>query len=217
MTIFEIDLKGARLKGYDHYWRVIRELGADGAEFTIADVVQQSNAHPDSVGDYIRRLTRTTPPILEHVGWRQVRNPRWRPGVWTKARTFRLLQSPRETPSVRRNGEESRYGRIRQHMWNILRGPQGRAGIDARELVMLAETEEFPIALGTAKEYLQKLEAAGYLSVEQVAAQHRLTRYRLRPSMNTGPKAPKLLKTRVVYDPNRKVIVGTALAEEASP
>lgn len=212
----EIELKGARLKGHDHYWKVIRELGADGAEFSITDVVKETAGHKDSVGDFVRRLTRTEPAIAEAVGWRQVRNPAWKPGSWVKARTYRLLLTPHETPSLRRNGEAGRYGRVRQHMWNILRGPQARSGIAADELVMLAETAEFPILLGTAKEYLQKLEAAGYLVVDQAAARNRLTRYRLRPSMNSGPRAPKLLKTEVVYDPNRKVVVGQALAEEVS-
>lgn len=214
--ILEIELKGARLKGHDHYWNVIRELGAAGAEFTIAEVVRETAGHKDSVGDFVRRLTRTVPPIAEAVGWRQVRNPNWKPGSFVKARTYRLLLTPHETPSVRRSGEDGSYGRVRQHMWNILRGPQARSGIAANEMVMLAETEEFPISLGTAKEFLRKLEAAGYLVVDQVAANNRLTRYRLRPSMNTGPKAPKLLKTELVYDPNRKTVVGAALAEEGS-
>jgi hypothetical protein len=79
---------------------------------------------------------------------------------------------------------------------------------------MLAATDTVAINLGSAKEYLQRLAAAGYLAVAQKAAQHRLERYRLRPEMDTGPLAPKLLRTRVVYDPNKRQLVGSSVAEE---
>lgn len=211
----EIEIKGARLKGHDHFWKVIREVGADGAEFTINDIVRETAAHKDSVGDFIRRLTRTVPPVAAAAGYREVRNGTWKPSSSVRARTYRLLRAPNETPSLRRDGTEGLYGRKRQHLWNILRGPQAREGIDAAELAMLAETAELPIAVTAAKEYLQKLEAAGYLIVLQVAANNRLTRYRLRPG--NGPKAPKLLKAQLVYDPNRHEIVGPAFCEEDQP
>lgn len=210
----EIELRGARLTGHDHFWSVIRELGAGGGEFTIGDVVMQTAAHKDTVGDFIRRLTRTSPPIAEPAGWRQVPHGNSRAGKTIAARTYRLLRTPRETPSLTRDGREGAYGRGRQHMWNILRGSQARAGIDARELVMLAETAEVPIAVASAKEFLRRLEAAGILHLEAPAANGRLARYRLRPGQNLGPKAPRLLKARFVYDPNHRALVGTAVAEE---
>jgi hypothetical protein len=102
-------------------------------------------------------------------------------------------------------------------MWNIIRGPQARDGIDARDLVVLAETDDVQIGLATAKEYLLRLAAAGYLICLKKAAQNRLSRYRLLPDMNTGPKAPKVLKTSVVYDTNRRMVIGRAIAEEVRP
>lgn len=214
--VLEIEMQGAKVSGHDHFWRVIRELGAGGARFTISDVVGQTRAHKHSVGDFVRRLCRATPPIAERAGYRQVKAPHWGEGKSTRAVTYRLLQAPFETPSLRRDGTPGRYGELRQQMWNILRGPQARAGITSSELVMLAETDR-PIKQGTAAEYLIWLHAAGYLVIEEKAAHGRLTRYRLRPSMNTGPRAPKVLKTRLVYDPNRLEVVGAAQAEEVAP
>ncbi len=214
--ILENELLGAKLTGHDHFWRVIRELGAGGASFTISDVVGQTRAHKDSVGDFVRRLCRATPPIAERAGYREVKAAHWGEGKSTKAVAYRLLQSPRDTPSLRRDGTPGRYGQMRQQIWNILRGPQARAGITAGELAFLAETDR-PVKQSTAAEYLIWLHAAGYLVVEEKAAHGRLTRYRLRPSMNTGPLAPKLLKTRVVYDPNRLEVMGSTPIEEVAP
>lgn len=215
--LVEVELKGARLTGHDHFWKVIRELGEGGREFTIADVVGETVAHRDSVGDFIRRLCRTEPPIAESAGWRQVRNRQWGPGK-VRARTYRLLRAPVETPSLRRDGATGLYGRKRQAMWNILRGPQARSGIDARELAFAAETAELPIAIGTATEYLRKLERAGVLQLV-AAGRHAgrgasaLPRYRLPPG-SFGPKAPKLLKTELIYDPNTRQLVGSAPCTE---
>lgn len=202
------ELQAKRLTGHDHFWRVIRKLGARGREFTIAEVAAQTNAHTDSVGDFIRRLTRSTPPIAEPAGKRPMRNPHWAVDETVPATTYRLLQSPGETPSLRRDGTPGQYGRRRQNMWNILRGPQARAGVDAKMLTALASTASLPISLGSAKEYLQRLDAAGYLLADADPAKRRLTVYRLRSAMNTGPEAPKLIRGTVIYDPNRRTLMG---------
>lgn len=205
--LLELELKDIRLRGHDYIWDVIREKGNLGVEFTVLDIVGQTNAHKATVHDFILRLTRAEEPIAEKAGWRGE-------GHW-RQRTYRLLQRPLDTPSLRRDGTAGLYGRGRQQMWNILRSRAG-AAYDAEELVLYASTDTVVIALGTAKEYLQRLAKAGYLTVVQRAANHRLERYRLRPSMNTGPHSPKLLRTRVVYDPNRRELVGTTIAEEVA-
>ena len=214
----DIDLQAGRLTGNDHFWSVIRRVGARGRPFTISDVVGETNAHRDSVGDFIRRLTRATPPIAEVVGTREEINPHWTAGRKAEAVTYRLLLSPGETPSLRRDGTEGVYGRRRQNMWNIVRGPQGRSGIEAAMLAALASTTALPIVVSTAKEYLQRLHAAGYLTTDDRAGLagggSKPARYRLRPAMNTGPRAPKLLDGTVVYDPNRKTLMGALTGEE---
>lgn len=202
--VLELELKNVRLRGHDHYWGVIRDLGKDGGTFTVKDVVGATTAHHATVDDFIRRLQRAG--IIMSAGLQGE-------GHWAQ-KQFRLVESPRETPSLRRDGKPGDYGRSRQNMWNIIRGPQGRGGIAGDDLAMLSATEEVPVAINSAKEFLQRLAKAGYLSVVQKSAHHRLTRYRLKPSMNTGPLAPKLLRARIVYDPNNRTVVGNAIAEE---
>lgn len=202
--MLELELKDVRLRGHDHYWDLIRSLGKDSGTFTVKDVVGATTAHHSTVDDFMRRLQRAG--IIAAAGLQGE-------GHWAQ-KQFRLVESPRETPSLRRDGATGDYGRARQNMWNIIRGPQGRSGIAGDDLAMLAGTEDVTIAVTSAKEFLQRLAKAGYLTVAQKAANNRLTRYRLKPSMNTGPLAPKLLRARMVYDPNNRTVVGNATAEE---
>lgn len=200
--VLDFELKDVRLRGHDHYWSRIRDLGKNGQAFTVKDVVGATNAHHATVDDYMRRLQRAG--IIAPAG-------KLGDGHWAQNQ-FRLVESPRETPSLRRDGSRGDYGRSRQNMWNIIR--QNRDVIAADDLAMLAATDDVPVALASAKEFLLRLAKAGYLTVAQKAANHRLTRYRLKPSMNTGPLAPKLLRARIVYDPNNRTVVGAVQAEE---
>jgi hypothetical protein len=59
--------------------------------------------------------------------------------------------------------------------------------------------------------YATALRDAGYLIAS--GPKHRLS-FQLKPSMNTGPKAPRLLRTRMVFDPNRGVVAGEIVAEQ---
>lgn len=208
----ELEIAGTRLSGNDHYWQVIRRAGARRREFTLAEVIEQTAAHKDSVGDFLRRLVRAG--YVEQVGWREVGHKGRDEAPTSRARLYRLVRAPAQTPSLRRDGSEALYGRGRQQMWNILRGPQARRGIDANNLQLFASTNVVPVSLGSAKEYLRFLAAAGYLRELARAANHRLTVYQLIPSMNSGPEAPKLLRARGVYDPNRKAVLGSLVAEE---
>jgi hypothetical protein len=58
------------------------------------------------------------------------------------------------------------------------------------------------------------LDSAGYLTSTYDPASQRAKIYRLRPAMNSGPTAPKLLRGIVVYDPNRRALMGTLTATE---
>ncbi len=207
----EFELSSVRLRGHDHFWDLIRGFGI-GGEFTLADICGGSAAHKSSVTDFVLRLTRAG--IIERAGTRKVSNPHWNTGGAVEANLYRVLKTPRPTPSLTREGKPGRYGQKRRQMWNIIRGPQGRAGFTSLDIVLLAETDEVTISEATVKEYLRRLEFAGYL--KRVAGTHRRApyRYRLLVSMNTGPLPPKLLKADIVYDQNRRAVYGTVVAKE---
>lgn len=201
--ILELELKEVRLRGHDHFWETIRALGKDSGLFTVKDVVGASNAHHSTVDDFIKRLVRAG--MIQAAG--TLGEGRW------AQKQFRLCEAPRETPSIRRDGSLGTYGRSRQQMWNVLRGPQGRAGVTIADLALLAATDEIPVGALSAREFLQRLTRAGYLIASPRRGRHPIS-YRLKPSMNTGPQAPKLLRAKIVYDPNTRAVVGDATAEE---
>lgn len=60
------------------------------------------------------------------------------------------------------------------------------------------------------------LSRAGYLQVLRQASPKVQQIWRLKSSMNTGPNPPKILRTKVVYDANRKEIMGRPVAEECA-
>jgi len=200
----------ARLVGIEHYWTVIKATA--GQPFTVSEIAAQTQAHVDSVGDYVRRLVRGG-YVAAH-GWVEVASE-WRPTVPQRARTYRLVKRAAAAPSLRRDGSPGLYGLGRQQMWNILRGSQATPGIDATNLQLLASTDVVPISLAAAKDYLKTLHYAGYLAVLQPAANHRLTVYRLVRRMNTGPLAPLVSRTRgLVIDRNRGEVVSPVTIED---
>ncbi|MCB1473805.1 MAG: hypothetical protein KDJ68_13225, partial [Rhodobiaceae bacterium] len=66
----------------------------------------------------------------------------------------------------------------------------------------------------SAKRYAQALEKAGYLSVRDPGGPGRGRAYRIKPSMNTGPRPPAILQMKAVWDQNRNEVMGRVLAEE---
>ena len=114
-----------------------------------------------------------------------------------------------EAPRVRRDGLRVTMGMAQEQMWRTLR--MLNADINTWELVAYASTPAIPVATVSANDYLQMLHAAGYLVC--TAEGHGTgnggvqSRYRLKPSRNTGPRPPMICRTRVVYDPNEDKIV----------
>ncbi|WP_026379390.1 hypothetical protein [Afifella pfennigii] len=198
------------LTGIDHYWSVIRDLGRGGATFTATEVFNQSKQRRlEAVSDYLRRLAKAE--YLEIV------EPH-RPGGRRKTRptVYRLLRRPTETPHPRRDGTPARQGLGQAQMWTAIRALDA---FTAAELAVAASTEEVSVARATALSYCKALKRAGYLTVVSPAGPGRAEVWRLRPSMKKGrPEAPKILRTKVVYDPNTGEIWPRPVeAEEVSP
>ncbi len=184
--------------GNDLYWEVIREAGANGRLFSRADVVGRFDAV--SSADIYRFLKR-----LEKGRYLEI--------VTTNPLVYRLRRRPKETPSLRADGSPIHHGRGQLHMWNAIRS---LGNFNALELMAAASTSECYVSHNTAKSYLQNLCRAGYLIVVDEGGPNKPATYRLKPSMNTGPKPPQILKTKIVFDQNRQEIVGDVVAETAS-
>ncbi|EGP54862.1 hypothetical protein Agau_L300634 [Agrobacterium tumefaciens F2] len=94
----------------------------------------------------------------------------------------------------------------RQALWNAMRSPFFRNGFKLIDISVHASTDSLTVAQRSARLYISCLLRAGYLTVLQKGTRSEPTIWRL--VRNTGPIAPKLLKTECIYDPNAEKIFG---------
>lgn len=197
------------LRGIEHFWSVIRKLDEEGA-WTVHDVYLRSNAHRSTVSDFVRRLVAAGMAIeLEE---RRLTAPKTTP-----ARQYRLQgHKPMRAPRLRRDGSPAGQGRGQQQMWNVMRGPLARDGFTFHDLSLWGSTDNALIAAETAKRYVQHLAGAGYLLPVRAGAPGKAAVWRLKPSMNTGPRPPLILTARIVFDQN-KMSAAPFEAQEVQP
>lgn len=190
------------LRGHDHFWSVIMERHRAGQTFSVRDIDLASNTAIETVRDYVRRLEKAR--LIEAVEASPTFvDTRYQPQV---------IQSA--SPRVRRDGTVIESQPATQCMWNMMRGPVGRNGFTYLDIVRCSQTDETSITTATARSYIQMLAAAGYLIVITAAKPRTPGLWKLDPKMNTGPQAPMILRTKVVFDPNRQEVFGSSEAEE---
>ncbi len=190
------------LRGNAHYWHAMRMLtDADrAAEFTAADVVGLCNRGDHRrVNLYLAALTAAG--IVEAT-----------PAPKPQPTRYRLLKRPGVAPSVRADGSQVTTGH--EAMWTAIRALRV---MSARELSVSAATDAVKVPIETAKRFLRCLSDAGYLKIEKPGNNKTSAIYRLKPSMDTGPLPPAILRTKLVYDQNRNQVMGQVLAEEGRP
>lgn len=104
-----------------------------------------------------------------------------------------------------------------RNIWNTMRNLRQ---FTARELEAHGATDTVPVSQAQAEKFLRFLLAVG-LAAEagQKGRPHWGSRgkklagvYRLLPSANTGPEPPQRFVARVLFDPNRKAVLGLTQA-----
>lgn len=192
------------LRGHAHFWSVIRDLGADGAMWSIGDVAGYCNGVRPQVRDYVNRLVRG--------GYVEVAERRTRKGCTAGSRVFyRLLKRPADAPSLNRDGSPARDACGQRQMWTAIRRMKTFVVSD---LAITASTEECRVKETTAQAYVLRLAAGGYLAVREPGRPGKPAVWRLKPSMDTGPLPPAILRSRMVFDRNRNAVLGPVEAEE---
>lgn len=191
-------------RGPEHYWRMMGELTRSAGGFTVTDIWQLTNSRSrKTVKGYIHHCRDIE--AIEVVG----------EGA-NGAVSYRVVNPNAAAPVQRRDDFQDRRGRIQEQIWIAMRSlPQ----FTIRELAVEASTDDVTVCERAAKDYVQALREAGYLTT--VRAGERLKTpgiFRLRPDMGRGPKAPAILRTRFVFDRNTGKPVGPALgtAEDAA-
>lgn len=183
-------------RGSAYMWQVVRGLTDDDRSqpFTADEVLDLTNGTELST---VRKWLKT----LVRAGI-----------VAADGDTYRLLRRPVLLPHLSNDGRIVSVGQ--DALWTAIRALKT---FTSRELAVAASTEEHAVTEWTAKSYVKMLLAAGYLTVTTPGHSHRPAAYRLKPSMNTGPLAPKILRAKLVFDPNRNEVFGQAEAEEVTP
>ncbi len=185
-------------RGSAHIWSVIRRLTEQDRQqpFTASQILAEcdSSVILGTIKGVLRQLAAAG--IVEE----------------TMASCWRVRKRPTQLPHLNRSGKVVRCGQ--EAMWN---GMRALRVFSPSELAMASSTEERSVTTMTAKSYVARLFAAGYLTIERAATSKSQASYRLKPSMNTGPLAPKILRIKAVFDPNREEVFGLADAEEIAP
>ncbi|MFG1318038.1 hypothetical protein [Xanthobacter autotrophicus] len=176
-------------RGPEAWWPTICKLDALGAPWAAAEVVNLTASDRRSVVDYVARLL-AAGIIVRTAG----------------APTYRLARRPVEAPRLERDGTVS-PPTGQQQMWNAIRALKA---FNFVEVAHAASTDTRQISSSTAKAYVNALGRAGYLSVLHAGKPGVATLWRLKPSMNTGPIAPAIMRTKFVWDANRAQVVGAA-------
>lgn len=183
----------SRLRGQDHYWRVISDLARDKKPITIGSIHALSNGSRNSVADYVRRLVK--------AGYLR---PAYMLGP---AQVYELERGSLDTPRLDKDGQPVRMGSGREKMWLIMRM---KKPFNYRELADAASADGVRVAEGEAKDYVRHLLKAGYLAEVEKAGPHGLARYRLPEDRITGIRPPQIQRTKQVWDPNLRKVVWTA-------
>lgn len=188
-------------KGPEHLWREMRAQSAQG--FTLGSLHGAANG-------VARRTIKDFLGACEKAG--AIRRVGQRPALAGRMTIVWALadDAPAKAPVVRRDDYAGARGRVREQLWTAMRA---LPAFTVRELAFVASTEEHPVKPRTAERYVRELARGGLMLALTPAAKGapgragaHAARWRLKPSANTGPLPPKIIKGDV-YDPNRDVII----------
>jgi hypothetical protein len=177
-------------RGEAGFWSIIRDLDQT-APWTVRMVYDRSNVALQVVAHFVRKLH--LGGYAELVGQKPQLN-------LASANLYRLVKKPLLVPRLRADGTELPETAA-ERLWRAMKMAKQFAPADLAELCP-------GVAKATAHNYCHQLAAAGVLV--RSGGSFRLLR-------NLGNQAPKILATKMVFDPNAGVIVGPSVAREVQP
>lgn len=173
--------KRSNLASRQAVWDAIRRLGT----FTVRELRDETLLGVDSVRDYVAGLE-AAGYLVQYV---RLNN---------EARSWKLIKDiGSDAPRVRKDGTPVTQGQGRENMWQAMRMMRA---FTAKELAIHARTPGCHVEESTAEDYARHLWHAGYLRREKDGS------YLMLPTAYTGPRAPMIQRTKVVWDPNQNKI-----------
>lgn len=204
LTLALAEIRAYLPRGTEAMWDAIRTLDPDGP-WAVSDIVDACHCDRREAVRYVSGLLKAG--YAQTVGERPAGN--------FTAPLHSLLRKPLIAPRFDRDGAQCKPSGQEQ-MWTAIRNLP--TGFTFHEIAHAASTDEVVVPAMSAKAYLKRLLQAGYLNVLRKGAPARAALLSLKPSMNTGPLPPLILRTKFVWDQNRKAVMGTATeAEEVRP
>lgn len=193
-------------------WEEIRSR--KGKTWTRAELCDKTRINDGTADTYLACLLAGGIIDVDHVD-----EPVYR-GVAKGKVHYRLVRDVgAEAPRLNKKGEPVTQGLAQEQMWRTLR--LLKTDCNARELAAHASTPSVVVAASAASDYLQMLDAAGYLDCTREHHHHpgkrggiQAKRYRLKPVRNTGPRPPMVCRTKAVFDPNENRIVWQPVVTE---
>ena len=166
--------------------------------FTPQDIALASRRSASSVREYIARLMAAQIVVavgIEDEPRRQ--SPRCQRTIHKLVRDTGH-EAPRLTPDGKPLIES------RDQMWRTMKM---LSAFTAPDLAIAASTDDCTVSPTDANDYCKHLYRAGYLALLHPGGPQGKSVFKLLPSMNTGPHAPKVQRTKCVFDPNRNAIM----------
>ncbi|MHB2265845.1 hypothetical protein [Aliihoeflea sp. PC F10.4] len=185
-------------RGRDGLWRMLLDLDAKGP-WSNGEAMNATNLNRGTVAEWLARLRKAG--FAEQVGERP--HHRGAPAI----ALYQLTRRPIEAPRVSRDGTILPELQI-ELLWRTIKMLKSFS-ID--ELVAAASADDRTIHRNSADSYVRELARVGILAKSGPlrARQFRLLR-------NVGALAPKLLTSKVVYDPNSHAVIGEATTREVA-
>jgi hypothetical protein len=190
MILLEQKIDPKRLfRGAQHFWDVMQKLTRENGTFTRQDVEGQSGGYEKrNVADWTKRWLKSghiqqlndEPPFI-----------------------YKVTKFSRRFPSADRKGKVKPRGT--QQIWNAVRQLKIFTLDDLR---FAASTDDYQPTAATVRTYIQRLARAGFFAVRRGNNGKIKHVYRLKARFDVGPDAPRILRTKVVYDPNAQCTIG---------
>lgn len=194
-TVFDmVQLSVAVPRGEAGFWTIIRDLDL-GGPWTARDVTVRTNVSASSVARFVRklRLGGYVTEVGEYTAGRSGAN-------LPAGKTYRLLKCPLDPPRLGTDGSE-RSETATDKLWRAMKMSKT---FNVEELSELCPD----VPASTARGYLSALTAAGVISRSGGTC---------RIILNVGSRAPRILVTKHVFDPNANEVIGRSVAREVQP
>jgi hypothetical protein len=184
-----ISLRPDPRRGPNHYLKAAREFGAEG--FTTAELFAcTKGVAPSTVSSWVAESAK--------AGGLVVIAKRRGASVYAVAGLDHA-----------RSAREATEARTRRHLWTAMRS---LSTFSLAELVATASTDDLVIGRRAAADYVRRLAIVGVLIPLRPQTKRSVTHYRLRPSADTGPLAPREINAKVLIDRNTGKPLGGAEA-----